>query len=65
MRLGAMNGLMLQAGIPRELGGVMIALMLLFLGAHQLYERNILHAQSISKVALRRLRAKFQPDASR
>jgi general nucleoside transport system permease protein len=65
MRLGAMNGLMLQAGIPRELGGVMIALMLLFLGAHQLYERNILHVQSMSKAALRRLRAKFQPDASR
>jgi general nucleoside transport system permease protein len=59
MRLGAMNGLLLQAGIPRELGGVMIALMLLFMSAHQIYERNILNVQGwVYAIKQRRLRSR-------
>ena len=37
VRLGATNGLQLQAHIPRELGGAMIAMMILFVSAEPLY----------------------------
>lgn len=41
MRLGAQLGLQLQTGIPRELGGTIIGLMILFVAARKLYEMNI------------------------
>lgn len=37
LRLGATNGLQLKAQIPRELGGAMIAMMILLVSAHQIY----------------------------
>lgn len=37
VRLGATNGLQLKAHVPRELGGAMIALMVLFVSADRLY----------------------------
>jgi simple sugar transport system permease protein len=42
VRLGALNGLQIKAGVPRELGGVMIALMILFVSAEKLY-RGLMH----------------------
>jgi simple sugar transport system permease protein len=42
VRLGATNGLQLKADVPRELGGVMIALMILFISAEKLY-RGLIH----------------------
>ena len=41
VRLGAMNGLQLQARVPRELGGAMIALAVLFVSANRLYDKPI------------------------
>ncbi len=38
VRLGAQLGLQLSVGIPRELGGTIIALMILFVSAAQFYE---------------------------
>jgi len=37
VRLGSLNGLQLEAGIPRELGGAMIAIMVLLMTADRLY----------------------------
>jgi simple sugar transport system permease protein len=37
LRLGATNGLQLKAQIPRELGGAMIAMMILLVSAQQIY----------------------------
>ena len=37
VRLGSLNGLQLEAGIPRELGGVMIAIMVILMCADRLY----------------------------
>ncbi len=39
IRLGALNGLQLQAAVPRELGSALIALLVLFFSAPQLYQR--------------------------
>ncbi len=39
VRVGALNGLQLRADIPRELGGVMIAVILLLAGAELLLDR--------------------------
>lgn len=39
LRLGATNGLQLKAQIPRELGGAMIAMMILLVSASQIYSR--------------------------
>jgi ABC-type uncharacterized transport system permease subunit len=41
VRLGATNGLQLKARIPRELGGAMIAMMILFVSAERLYSGGI------------------------
>ena len=41
VRLGATNGLQLKSAIPRELGGAMIAMMILFVSAERLYSRGI------------------------
>ncbi len=41
LRLGAQIGLQLQVGIPRELGGTIIALMILFVAAHKFYDEII------------------------
>lgn len=41
VRLGAQLGLQIQEGIPRELGGSIIALMILFVAARKLYQDNI------------------------
>jgi simple sugar transport system permease protein len=41
VRLGAQLGLQLQADIPRELGGTIIGLMILFVAARKFYENNI------------------------
>jgi ABC-type uncharacterized transport system permease subunit len=41
VRLGATNGLQLKAHIPRELGGAMIAMMILFVSAERLYRIGI------------------------
>ncbi len=37
IRLGSLNGLLLDAGVPRELGDAMIAIMVIFMCADQLY----------------------------
>jgi simple sugar transport system permease protein len=39
VRLGAVNGLQLQAAVPRELGSALIALIVLFVSAPELYSR--------------------------
>lgn len=44
VRLGATNGLQLKAHIPRELGGAMIAMMILFVSAERLYSEGMAHA---------------------
>jgi simple sugar transport system permease protein len=41
VRLGAQLGLQLEAQIPRELGGTVIGLMILFVAMRQFYEGNI------------------------
>jgi simple sugar transport system permease protein len=41
MRLGAQLGLQINMGIPRELGGAVIAFMILFVAAEQFYRGNI------------------------
>jgi general nucleoside transport system permease protein len=41
LRLGAQLGLQLEAQIPRELGGTVIGLMILFVSMRQFYENNI------------------------
>ncbi len=41
VRLGAQLGLQINMGIPRELGGTIIALMILFVAAEKLYRDNI------------------------
>jgi len=38
VRLGSLGGLMIDAGIPRELGGMMIAIMVIFMCAEKLYQ---------------------------
>jgi ABC-type uncharacterized transport system permease subunit len=38
VRLGSLTGLALEAGIPRELGGAMIAIMVIFMCADKLYQ---------------------------
>lgn len=38
VRLGSLNGLAIEAGIPRELGGAMIAVMVIFMCAEKLYQ---------------------------
>jgi simple sugar transport system permease protein len=44
VRLGATNGLQLKANVPRELGGAMIAMMILFVSAERLYSVGITRA---------------------
>ena len=44
VRLGATNGLQLKAHVPRELGGAMIAMMILFVSAERLYSVGITRA---------------------
>lgn len=41
IRLGAQLGLQIQLGIPRELGGTIIALVILFVAAGKFFENNI------------------------
>ena len=41
LRQGAQVGLQFSAGVPRELGGAIIALIILFVAADQFYRRNI------------------------
>lgn len=43
VRLGALNGLQLQAHIPRELGGALIAMMLLFVSSRRLFRLGAAH----------------------
>ncbi len=38
VRLGSLGGLMIDAGVPRELGGAMIAVMVIFMCADKLYQ---------------------------
>lgn len=38
VRLGSLGGLMIDAGVPRELGGTMIAVMVIFMCADKLYQ---------------------------
>jgi simple sugar transport system permease protein len=45
VRMGATNGLQLRARVPRELGGAMIAMMILFVSAEHLYDRVIARVQ--------------------
>lgn len=40
LRVGATNGLQLKVHVPRELGGAMIAMMILFVSAEWLYRQN-------------------------
>jgi simple sugar transport system permease protein len=44
VRLGATNGLQLKAHVPRELGGAMIAMMILFVSAERLYSAGVTRA---------------------
>jgi ABC-type uncharacterized transport system permease subunit len=37
VRLGSLGGLMMDAGVPRELGGAMIAIMVIFMAAERAY----------------------------
>jgi simple sugar transport system permease protein len=37
LRSGALIGLQIQSGIPRELGGMLIALLLIFAAMHRFY----------------------------
>lgn len=46
VRLGAQLGLQFSFGIPRELGGGIIALMILFVAAAQFYENNLERIQA-------------------
>jgi simple sugar transport system permease protein len=39
IRLGALNGLQLEAGVPRELGSALIALFVLFVSAAAIWRR--------------------------
>lgn len=41
IRLGAQLGLQIQLGIPRELGGTIIALVILFVAAEKFFQNNI------------------------
>ncbi|KAA3648276.1 MAG: ABC transporter permease [Chloroflexi bacterium] len=41
VRLGAQLGLQIQMGIPRELGGTVIALIILFVAAEKFFQNNI------------------------
>lgn len=41
LRYGAQVGLQLGLGIPRELGGIIIAMMILFVAADQLFDENL------------------------
>jgi simple sugar transport system permease protein len=43
LRVGATNGLQLKVHVPRELGGAMIAMMILFVSAEWLYRQNAQH----------------------
>lgn len=45
VRLGAINGLQLKAHVPRELGGAIIALMILFVSIGSLYRRSLAHVR--------------------
>jgi general nucleoside transport system permease protein len=47
LKLGAQLGLQLQAGIPRELGGVIIGFIVLFVAARKFYEGNITRARKL------------------
>lgn len=47
LRLGAQLGLQLQVGIPRELGGTIIGLIILFVAAGKFYEENAERIQSL------------------
>jgi ABC-type uncharacterized transport system, permease component len=40
LRSGALVGLQIQSGIPRELGGALIALLLIFAAMHKFYRLN-------------------------
>jgi simple sugar transport system permease protein len=57
VRLGALNGLLIQAGIPRELGGAMISIMLLFMCADRFFREFPQRVKPLTdKVRLRILR---------
>ena len=53
IRLGALNGLQLQAGIPRELGSAVIALIVLFVSAPRLmdFRRSLAWFRRVFKAA--------------
>jgi simple sugar transport system permease protein len=40
LRTGSLVGLQIHSGIPRELGGALIALMLLFIATNRFFNRN-------------------------
>jgi general nucleoside transport system permease protein len=40
LRTGSLIGLQIRSGIPRELGGALIALLLLFIATHRFYRRD-------------------------
>ena len=48
VRLGAQIGLQLQAHIPRELGGTIVGLMILFVAAEKIYVNNIDSARRLT-----------------
>jgi len=61
LRVGATNGLQLKAHIPRELGGAMIAMMILFVSAEWLYRQNTGQVRALTS----RLQGRYAPVRSR
>lgn len=49
LRSGAIVGLQIRSGIPRELGGALIALMLIFASMHSFYRTNGKNKREINK----------------
>lgn len=62
LRLGAQIGLQLQVGIPRELGGTIIALMILFVAARKFYEENLDHGRTLFGMVRRSAAESVSPD---
>lgn len=52
IRLGAMTGLSIQLGVPRSLGGIMIATMVIIMGADHVYDINIERARRVFRLAI-------------
>jgi simple sugar transport system permease protein len=59
LRQGAQIGLQFSAGVPRELGGGIIALMILFVAADQFYRANLQRLEALA-TRLRRRRARAE-----